>query len=69
MTDTQSQQSQTTVSENGTTGGTCSTTGPYKCATHTTTVIFFKKGDKFSNCPSNGSSVGHSTTWSTVNQQ
>lgn len=59
--------SQRTVSASGQSGTTCSTTGPYKCGTHTTVVVFFKKGEKFSNCPSSSSSTGHATTWSTVN--
>jgi len=62
-------QSQTPVTSSGQTGSVCSNTGPYKCATHTTTVLFFKKGDTFSNCPNSASSSGHSTTWSVVNAQ
>jgi len=65
MTDTQTQ---TPVTSTGQTGSTCSTTAPYKCSAHTTVVVFFKQGDKFSNCPS-GSSAGHSTTWTVVNSQ
>jgi hypothetical protein len=52
----------TTVSATGTTGGTCQTSGPYKCARHTSIVVFFKKGDRFSADPVDG----RSTTWSLV---
>jgi hypothetical protein len=65
MTETQTQ---TPVTSSGQTGTVCQNTAPYKCATHTTVVVFFKKGDAFSNCPS-GSNTGHSTTWSVVSQQ
>ena len=61
-------QTQTPVTSSGKTGTACQNTGPYKCATHTTVVVFFKKGDTFSNCPS-GSNTGHSTTWAVVSQQ
>jgi hypothetical protein len=66
MTDTQTQ---TPVTSTGTSGSTCSTTGPYKCNTHPTVVVFFKQGDRFSNCPSSASSSGHSTTWTVVSSQ
>ena len=62
-------QMQTQVTASGKTGAICAATGPYKCITHTTTIVFFKKGEKFSGCPStpsapSPSSTGHSTTWS-----
>jgi len=66
MTDTQTQ---TPVTSSGQSGTVCQNTAPYKCATHTTVVVFFKKGQTFSNCPSSSSSTGHSTTWAVVSQQ
>jgi hypothetical protein len=64
---------QRSVTATGQTGTTCATTGPYKCNTHSTVVVFFSKGDKFSNCPTSStggsSATGHATTWSTVNTQ
>jgi hypothetical protein len=61
-------QTQTPVTSSGQTGTVCQKSGPYKCNTHTTVVIFFKNGQTFSNCPS-GSTTGHSTTWAVVSQQ
>jgi hypothetical protein len=61
-------QTQTPVTSSGKSGTVCPNTAPYKCSTHTTVVVFFKKGETFSNCPS-GSSAGHSTTWAVVSQQ
>jgi len=49
----------------GKTGVTCQSSGPYKCASHTSIVVFFKQGEKFPNCPP-GSNTGHSTTWAMV---
>ncbi len=62
-------QTQTPVTSSGKSGTLCSNTAPYKCSTHPTVVVFFKKGETFSNCPSSSSSSGHATTWATVSQQ
>jgi len=61
-------QTQTPVTASGKTGTACSKSGPYKCATHTTVVVFFKQGETLSNCPS-GSGTGHATTWAIVSTQ
>ena len=55
--------SATSVQTSGRTGGTCEVSGPYKCQSHTSVVIFVKSGLKFPACPSANSSSGHSTTW------
>ena len=55
--------SATSVQASGTTGGTCQVTGPYKCSSHGSIVIFFKRGQKFTACPSANSSSGHNATW------
>jgi hypothetical protein len=53
----------TGISATGQTGGTCQASGPYKCTTHPSVVMFFKSGDKFTACPSSSSRSGHETTW------
>jgi hypothetical protein len=55
--------SATSVQTTGITNGTCQTSGPYKCSSHSNIVMFFKSGQKFTACPSANSSSGHSTTW------
>ena len=57
----------TAVTASSSSGGTCSTPGPYLCTTHTDTVLFFDKGQTFSNCPISRSKKGHSTTWTVMN--
>jgi hypothetical protein len=47
----------TTVTASGTTGGTCQTSGPYRCARHTNIVVFFKRGDRFAADPVDGRST------------
>jgi hypothetical protein len=47
----------------GQTGGTCQASGPYKCNTHPTIIVFFKSEQKFTACPMNN---GHSTVWTLV---
>ena len=55
-----------TISATGQTGATVQVSGPYKCTSHTSVVLFFKSGDKFTACPSSSSRSGHSTTWTLV---
>lgn len=43
----------------GQTGGTCQTSGPYKCDRHASIVVFFKSGDRFPADPVDGAA----TTW------
>lgn len=57
-------QSATSVSATGTTGSVCQVSGPYKCNSHTTTVLFVAKGAKFPACPQANSASGHNATWS-----
>lgn len=47
------------VSATGQTGGTCQTSGPYRCDRHRDVVMFIKKGDKFPADPVDG----RATTW------
>ncbi|HEY7914853.1 MAG TPA: hypothetical protein VIG62_23290 [Blastocatellia bacterium] len=54
------------ISASGTTGGTVSESGPYKCGSHGEVVVFLKRGQKFPACPNSTSSKGHSTTWRMV---
>lgn len=51
--------SATKVSASGTTGGTCTVSGPYKSSRNTSVVVYYKKGDKFTADPVDG----RSTTW------
>lgn len=50
----------TKMTASGKTGGTCEVSGPYKSTRNTSIVVFFKRGDKFSNDPVDG----RATTWS-----
>lgn len=59
-------QSATSVTATGTTGSVCQASGPYKCNSHTTTILFVKKGDKFPACPNASSTRGHSASWTMV---
>ena len=56
----------TAVTASGSSGGACNVTAPYFCNTHTDTVLFFRKGKTFSNCPISRSKKGHTTTWSAM---
>ena len=58
--------SATNVTATGSTGATCSTSGPYKCTSHATTILFFAKGQKFTACPNANTASGHNTTWRMV---
>jgi hypothetical protein len=49
----------------GTTGGTCQTSGEYKCSTHPAQRIPLAKGNRFPPCPNGG---GHSATWILVRE-
>jgi hypothetical protein len=50
----------TAITASGKTGVVCTTSGPYKSTRNTSIVVFFKKGDKFTNDPVDGKA----TTWS-----
>ena len=52
----------TSVTATGQTGGTCQTSGPYKCVRHSAIVVFFKKGSRFTADPVDGAS----TSWTIV---
>ncbi|MGB7922971.1 MAG: hypothetical protein WCF57_06980 [Pyrinomonadaceae bacterium] len=59
------------VTSSGETGSECESSGPYSCKAHVEIIVFFRKGDKFSNCPVLGeiSKVeGHATTWIMVRE-
>ena len=56
------------VTLGGSSGGTCSASGPYVCGTHTDTVLWVRKGSTFPNCPVSRSKKGHSTTWSSTSE-
>lgn len=60
-------QSATSVTATGQTGSVVQTSGPYKCNSHTSTIVFFAKGEKFPACPNANSTRGHTTSWSMVN--
>jgi len=52
----------TAVTATGTTGGTCTKSGPYKCNRHPSIIVFVKSGQRFQADPVDGAS----TTWSIV---
>jgi hypothetical protein len=52
----------TAVTASGTTGGTCSKSGPYKSSRNPSIIIFIKSGVKFPADPVDG----RSTTWSMI---
>lgn len=59
------------VTSSGETGSECERSGPYSCKAHVDIVLFFKKGDKFSDCPVIGEiskTEGHATTWIMVRE-
>lgn len=58
----------TSISVSGSSGGTCTTSGPYYCTTHPDTFLFLRKEQKFPNCPISRNKKGHSTTWSSVGE-
>lgn len=61
-------ESSSKVTAGGSSGGTCTVTGPYMCDIHTDTVLWIKKGQKFPNCPISRSKKGHTTTWSSTSE-
>jgi hypothetical protein len=59
----QGQSLSTDVVSSGGTGTVCQRSGPYRCNSHTDTVVIFRRGDRFPACPMER---GHATTWSIV---
>jgi hypothetical protein len=47
------------VKASGITGTVCPRTGPYKCSSHPEIIVFFRRGDTFTVCPSRE----HSASW------
>ena len=59
----------TKVTGGGASGATCNASAPYTCNTHTDTVLFVRKGQKYPNCPISRSKKGHTTTWIASNEE
>lgn len=51
--------SATKVNASGTTGATCTVSGPYKSSRNSSIVVFYKRGDRFGVDPVDG----RNTTW------
>jgi hypothetical protein len=56
------------VISGGSSGSTCNASGPYMCGTHTDTVLYVKRNQKYPNCPISKNRKGHSTTWSATSE-